>query len=306
MDLKLIDIQVNGYKGISFTDQNLTIEQCKYAFQQYIKDTECISFFPTIITTSKETYEHVIPILNELSNNSEFKDHIGGYHFEGPFIAKEAKGAHEEKHICAPDIDYFNYLYNLTQGKLKIMTIAAEYDLLSSFIKNADSKNVIISLGHQIANVQQIEKASNYGAKCMTHLGNGIPQMIDRHNNSIYAGLSNDKLTTMIIPDGFHLPDYFMKIVFKAKGIDNVICVSDISPIGGLPSGEYSGKKIGMGDEILRIEENGKLHIPSRNCLAGSSMNIRQCANYLIKTNLLSKEELEKVFYYNIKKLLKI
>ena len=56
----------------------------------------------------------------------------------------------------------------------------------------------------------------------------------------------------------------------------------------------------------LILEKNGKLHIPNRKCLAGSSFNICQCAKYLFESDIISYEELLKLFYYNPLKLLNL
>ena len=41
MRFRLIDLQVNGYKGVSFTDINLTYESCRNTIKEYFFDAEC-------------------------------------------------------------------------------------------------------------------------------------------------------------------------------------------------------------------------------------------------------------------------
>ena len=246
-------------------------------------------------------YKHVLPILNKVSE--EFKEQIPGFHLEGPFISRECKGAHDERYITSIHLGNLDKLRVLSGNKIKIITVASELFNMNKLTKYCKKFNIKVSLGHQNSTVSDIQKASEYGASLLTHLGNGIPKKIDRHDNAIIGGLVCDDLTAMIIPDGFHLPDYFIKLIIKAKGIDKVICVSDISPLGGLEPGEYSGREIGM-DGIIKLEENGKLHIPSLDCLAGSSMNILQCAQYLFSNNISTYEEIKKMFYINPMKIL--
>ena len=40
------------------------------------------------------------------------------------------------------------------------------------------------------------------GANAVTHLGNGLPNLLPRHENFIWAVLANDHYTAMIISDG--------------------------------------------------------------------------------------------------------
>ena len=124
MRFKLIDLQVNGYKGVSFTDINLTYESCINAIKEYLFDTECEKILPTVITTSLKVYEKVLPILGKIVK--EFPEQIPGIHLEGPFISKECKGAHDEQYIREIDIKFMEKLIELSDNTIKLITIAAE------------------------------------------------------------------------------------------------------------------------------------------------------------------------------------
>ncbi|MFC1539841.1 N-acetylglucosamine-6-phosphate deacetylase, partial [Candidatus Latescibacterota bacterium] len=138
-------------------------------------------------------------------------------------------------------------------------------------------------------------------ATALTHLGNGLPGVIPRHRNTIWAGLSNDNLSAMIITDGHHLPFSILKSIIRAKGVSRLIVVSDASPLAGMPPGTYKY----LGEEVI-LEENGLLHNPARNCLAGSSSTIIDCMNHLASLELLSFDELLQVGFYNPLKLIGI
>ena len=121
-----------------------------------------------------------------------------------------------------------------------------------------------------------------------------MPNRVDRHRNTLLAGLANDDLISMIITDGHHLPDSLINTIIKAKDISNVIVVSDASPIAGLRPGKYY---VSGNDAIL--EENGLLHNPEKKCMVGSSATMLECMNYLASLKLLSEEELARVGFYN-------
>jgi N-acetylglucosamine-6-phosphate deacetylase len=132
--------------------------------------------------------------------------------------------------------------------------------------------------------------------------GNGIPNMINRHHNMIWSTLANDALTASIITDSFHLPPAVIKSFLRAKTTDRTVVVSDILCLGGQPPGDYILAI--TGDEVVRLEENGFLHMPSRSCMAGSSRNMIQCMNHLHGLGLLSLEEMAKVSFHNPLRLL--
>ena len=171
---------------------------------------------------------------------------------------------------------------------------AAGEENVESLIAYAVSTGVRISLGHQLADGDDLKRAAGSGATALTHLCNGLPNMIHRHNNTIWAALANDDLTAMIIADGHHIPVDLIKVIFAAKGIDKTIVVSDASSYAGMPPGDYHG----MGNRIV-IEENGLLHNPDKGCLVGSSFIMPDCIDYLESIDLFSQKDIKQMVYDN-------
>ena len=69
---------------------------------------------------------------------------------------------------------------------------------------------------------------------------------------------------------------------------------SDQSPLAGLPPGRYRA----MGADVV-LEPSGRLHIPEKECLAGSASTMLECMNHLASLGLLGLEELEAVGFHN-------
>ena len=67
-----------------------------------------------------------------------------------------------------------------------VLTVAAEVPGMDEFISHVVSKGVVVSCGHQLAQSADLARAAKAGAKLLTHLGNGCPNLIDRHNNMIW------------------------------------------------------------------------------------------------------------------------
>ena len=284
----LVDLQVNGYKGVHFSDIKLTrddfIKACRGVFE-----AGTTAFLPTMITSPKEIYEHNLPIMAGVLQEAEFRGKLLGFHIEGPFISEQdgARGAHDAQWISRPDVDYLKQLIEWSDGQIKLLTIAAGPDGAEKLARYAVSRGIAVSLGHQMATEADLAKLAQAGAVSLTHLGNGIPAMLPRHENPIWAGLNNDDLVAMIITDGHHLPASVLKTIIRTKGPEHCVVVSDASSPAGLPPGKYEA----LGHQVV-LEEDGLLRDLTTGYLGGSSASMLQCMNHLASLNLVSQDEL--------------
>jgi len=298
----LVDLQVNGFRGVDFSGADLTEEKCITTCRMLL-NSGTTSFLPTIISCKEEVYKQNLPLMAKVITMPEFDSSLPGIHVEGPFLSIEpgAYGVHNPDYIRKPDIEFLDKLIEWAHGKIRMLTIAAEIDGADEIIRYAVNHGITVSLGHQMALEEDLDRAVKAGAAALTHLGNGIPGIIPRHLNPIWAGLSNDSLTAMIITDGHHLPFSVLKSMIRAKGISRLIVVSDASPLAGMPSGHYNY----LGEEVI-LEENGRLHNVGRGCLAGSSSTMIDCMNHLASLKILTTDELIRVGYYNPLRLIGI
>lgn len=291
----LVDLQVNGFKGVDFSSPDL-IEEKFIQASRMLLNNGTTSFLPTIVTSQEDVYRKNLSVMAKVIDMPEFAGCLLGIHVEGPFISPEsgAYGVHNPDWIRKPDINFLDKLIDWAQGKIKIITIAAEVEGAEELTQHAVSKGITVSLGHQMAIEEDFDRVVRAGATALTHFGNGIPNTIHRHLNPIWAGLGSDNLTAMVITDGHHLPASILKSMIRVKGVSRLIVVSDASPLAGMPPGRYT-----YGGEDVMLEENGLLHNIQRNCLAGSSSTMMECMNHLASLKFLAPDELVQVGFYN-------
>jgi N-acetylglucosamine-6-phosphate deacetylase len=290
-----VDLQVNGFCGVDFSSPNLIVEDFIRATNLLFKEgTAC--FLPTVITSPLSVYKRNLPLIAQLIGRIDLKGRMPGIHIEGPFISSKsgARGIHNPHWIKKPDIELFKRLEDLSVGTIKLITIAAELEGAEQLIEYAVKRGISVSLGHQMATSQEIKRAESAGASALTHFGNGVPALLNRHNNPLWGGLVADKLSAMIISDGFHLPDSLIKVIIRVKGIGKVIVTSDASPVAGLQPGTYTS----MGKKVL-LERSGFLYDPETGYLAGSSKTMCKCLNQLGSRNLLKYREILQVGFHN-------
>ncbi len=183
----LIDLQINGIKGIDFNNPSLTQEDFVKA-TYYLLSKGITTFLPTVITNSDENILKIVrTIYLSCLSDPIVNNCIWGIHLEGPFIspAAGAKGAHDEKYIKPPDWELFNRYQEAAGGKIKLITIAPEWEGSYSFIEKCRDHRILVAIGHSMANSEQITMAVKAGASLSTHLGNAVPLLLPRHPNII-------------------------------------------------------------------------------------------------------------------------
>ena len=264
-----IDLQVNGYAGVNFNADGLTEEAVREVTERLEADGTA-GYLPTFVTLDPELLiRSARTIVAARKKYAICERNILGFFFEGPFISDKpgAVGAHAPEWVQKPSVELFNRFQDASEGLIRMVNVAAEVPGMPDFVRALSEQGVTVSLGHQMArSPADIGPCIAAGAKAFTHLGNGIPNMINRHNNIIMTALAVDRASVMFIPDGHHLPDPMLKVFFRAVSLDRLIAVSDAQYPAGMPPGEYE-----VCGAHARLEANGLLWNPARNCLVGAT-----------------------------------
>ena len=296
-----VDIQVNGYLGHNFNGPDLTDETFAEACRALLA-TGTAAFVPTVSTAPLEIYERNLPLLARVAARDEFRGRVLGIHLEGPFLCPEpgARGAHNPDWMHPGDLDLLKRLLELADGHVRVLTVAPEVDGADTLARHAVEQGIAVSVSHTLATPDDLARLVDAGATYFTHLGNGLPNLIHRHHNPIWAALANDDLAVTIITDSHHLPAEVVKTILRAKGVERCAVVSDASHLAGLAPGRYSTPD----NDVILLEPSGKLHNPDKQCLVGSSATMIQCMNHLASLGILSAEDLLAVALHNPLRLL--
>jgi N-acetylglucosamine-6-phosphate deacetylase len=297
MNNKYFDIQVNGYGGIDYNQNNLTLEGLRYSCSKLKKDN-VEGIYATIITAD---FQDMILRIKKLvylrTQDTLIYEIIKGIHIEGPFlnIADGYRGAHPKEHILKPNIDQLKELLDAADGLCRIFTLAPEMDPNNMLIKLLYSKGIIISAGHCNPSLDELKSAINAGLSMFTHLGNGCPQILARHDNIIQRVLSlKDDLKICFIADGIHIPFFALKNYLEIAGIENCIITTDAMAAAGAKAGRYTISNIELEVGVDRIVRE-----PGKPNFAGSAIDMKSSAVNL-KTEIgLSQKEITRLTYSN-------
>jgi len=274
-----VDLQVNGFVGVDFSDASLTADAFRDACRQLL-GRGTAAFLPTVITSPLERLRRNLSLIADVIDEDEFAGKLLGVHLEGPFIstAPGAVGAHNGDWVLKPNVEAFDEIQTWACGKIRLLTIAAEVPGAETLARHAAAAGVHISLGHQMAGQSDLQRLVAAGAVALTHLGNGLPDLIHRHHNTIWEGLANDDLTVMMIADGHHLTASMLQTYLRAKGVERIVVVSDATVV---------------------LEPSGLLRNPEKGCMVGSAATMLVCMNHLASLGLLSFDDLRRVGFDN-------
>src|SRR5690606_22738190 len=181
-------------------------------------DAGITTFCSCLITNSDKVSSKLVAIIAGACNtNPETHRSIAGIHLEGPFLSMEdgPRGAHPKQYIKAPDWELFSHWQKCANGRIKMITMAPEWEGAIAFIKKCVATGVVVAIGHTAATPLQIKQAVEAGATISTHLGNASHQLLPRHENYIWEQLATESLWSTLIADGFHLPVALLKIFLK-------------------------------------------------------------------------------------------
>lgn len=258
-----IDTHMHGAMGDEFF--NCDFENSK-KIMEFEAQNGTTSLIPAISAAPKEKLLECAAFMKDLCE-CDIDNHakIYGIHMEGPFFAPEFKGAHALSNIRNSNVDEFKEIFEKCGGYLKIMTIAPELPGSKETIEYAVKNGVVMSLGHTNATFDDIEKGVKWGVSRATHLFNAMSPLHHREPGTVGGALYHDKIKCEVICDFFHVRPEVIKLIYKIKGSDGIIMITDSVSGTGLPDGEYT-----LSGRVFTVK-NGESRFPDGTICGGST-----------------------------------
>ena len=270
-------MQVNGFAGHDVNAGDTSAIDFEVMTQR-LHETGVARYLPTVVTASVAHMKRCLGSVHAARLASQVVARaVVGIHLEGPFLSARdgARGAHPQQHVLAPDRVLFDDLQAAAGGMIRLVTLAPESAGALELISYLAALDIVVALGHTLADGEAIREAVEAGATLSTHLGNGIPAELPRHPNVVWEQLAEDRLFASAIFDGHHLPESVMRVIARVKGPERLLLVSDAVAIAGMPPGVYESP-IGGTVELL---PSGRLTLLGTPYLAGSASSLLDGVN---------------------------
>lgn len=233
------------------------------------------SFLATTITQSKEAIDQALKTVANYRIKYQEAELLG-IHLEGPFINIEKAGAQPSEYVIPPSIEQFKHWQHVSNGRIKVITLAPEMDIQEDFISFLVHSGVIVSAGHTNASMAEIRHSVKKGVSQLTHLCNAMTAIHHRDVGAVGAGLLLKELMCELIVDGLHVSPDMVNLIYQQVGPDRLILITDSVEAKGMPPGTYS-----LGGQIVTTD--GKKALLSNGTLAGSVLKMIDAAKNIQK-----------------------
>lgn len=292
-----VDLQVNGYVGIDFNDPQTTPHAIGQAAIAMIADGVSLAL-PTIITGELSAMSQCIANVRQaIQSEPQAAEVFQGLHVEGPFLSPEPGfiGAHPTRFALQQDLAALERLIAAGGGLVRLVTLAPEIDVGGKLTKMCRERGIVVAAGHTNATLEQLDTCISSGLRLFTHLGNGCPRQMDRHDNIIYRALRcADRLRYTLIADGFHVPELLFRNLLQWVPLERLAVVSDAISAAGLGPGTYQ-----LGERQVTIGIDRAARDPSGEHFVGAASTMRDADHWLASVLGLAERDRVKLLRNN-------
>ena len=293
------DTHTHGGKNFDFNDLTHDVEPKRAtAYINYLIKNGVGAVIATTFTCSRND---LLRLSKSIKSFAEKYDIVKGWYIEGPYIAKEKKGAHNPQYICPWDMDLLHKVATFFDKNFaKIVTVAPEAYSNLKHIK-ALSKTYNVAVGHSNAQAEIAAAAFKQGANRVTHLYNGMSGFSNREPGVVNAVFNNKEIFVELITDNFTVSNTAALDTYHILSPYQLMIISDTIRCAG----EKNGNKYSLGEfEVIKDEKGA--YLTDHKTIAGSTLSFLQQAQNFAKTTKCSMQDFVKFTSYNAATSLKM
>ncbi|TLD72014.1 N-acetylglucosamine-6-phosphate deacetylase [Phragmitibacter flavus] len=293
----MFDLQINGYAGADFNSDQLNADALHHACQCLEQDG-VFGILATIITDDLDAMcRRLRNLVQLISQDPLAQKIIAGIHIEGPFISPEPGyvGAHPARFVKPAHPDDAKRLLEAAGDLALLVTLAPELDTGFTTTQWLTSQGICVAAGHCNPTLDILNAACDHGLRMFTHLGNGCPKDLHRHDNIIQRALSlHERLWICFIADGVHIEPFALKNYLRAAGIDRSILVTDAISAARLGPGRHT-----LGSWELDIGEDLVARSPDNSHFVGSTITWPRMQTFALDQLCLDETQLHQLTFKN-------
>lgn len=268
-----IDTHTHGAVGV---DVNGATAEDYEKISRFMASRGTTAWQCSILTDTQEQTEWCIQEFHKHQQMDRQGADLVGIHLEGPFLAKQYKGAMPEHLLQTSNIDLVRRYQELAKGKINYITISPELPGVQDMIPTLRELGIVVGIGHSGATYDEAMSAIALGATVGTHVGNAM-RLFHQHEPAIFGAIMESDTYCETICDGLHLVPGTVRMYAKCKGLDRIVAITDSIMAAGLPDGDYH---LGVNEVVVK---DGDAKLKSNGTRAGSTLTLDRALKNMLK-----------------------
>ena len=269
-----IDVHVHGGVGREAMDAD---PDGLRQLARFYAEHGVTSFLPTTWTAPHEDIMAALETIAVVQQEGTGGAAILGAHVEGPYLNPARCGAQDSRQIRRAGRD--EALAILDTGIIRLLALAPEYPENHWLIDECARRGVTVSAAHTAATYADMQQAVALGLSQTTHTYNAMTGLHHREPGTLGAALTMDSISCELIADNVHVHPAAMNLLYRAKGPDRTLLITDAVRGAGLPEGtsyDQDGRPV--------VVRDGAAYLPG-DTLAGSTLTMdRALRNFIAAT----------------------
>lgn len=276
--LPYVDVHTHG--AVTHDVTELTVDALS-KIGDYLLSNGIGAYLPTLVATPLPELDKAFEKLRKLSPSGA---KILGAHIEGPFISLAKKGAQPAENICTAFDEKDTDFFKRNSDVLKIVTLCPSTKNSTSLVKAIVGNGIKAQAGHDDSIDDDIIACKNVGLDGATHIycaSSGFRRVggkIEKHLGLNECAMYFDDMFCEVIADNVHISENLFKFIYKCKGFEKIILVSDSLAPCGAPVGEYV-----LGENTPVVTDGTAAYLKDKSALAGSTTNVARMVEIVVK-----------------------
>lgn len=229
----------------------------------------------TLSTASEEALRQGLCFIRQVMEEQRRGLHPGtrirGAHMEGPYVSRKRSGAMRKELMQQPGAESFERICGENGDIVRLITVAPELEGAADFAAYARARGIVVQAGHSDADFEQGQAAFREGFSSLCHTFNAARPIHHREPSLITAALLDENVYCEAICDLKHLHPAILRLIYRCKGREKMLMVSDSTMPNGLPDGEYfaTNHPVTVRDGVARTPEG---NLSGGTCFLGESV----------------------------------
>jgi N-acetylglucosamine-6-phosphate deacetylase len=162
-----------------------------------------------------------------------------------------------ERYLRHPDLEEMKLILQKSGSLIRMVTLAPELSGGLDMIGYLKDRGIIVSVAHSDATYEEAKQAFQCGASHVTHCFNGMRPIHHRDPGLIVAAFEESHVSVQAIVDHVHLHPAIVRLLYRIKGPDKMVLITDALQAMGMGDGEYvfGGHKVRVSQGVATLAD---------------------------------------------------